>query len=185
MTEAFRGGVAVTGLTPGETTLNITTGNGVAKQVPVQVRENLLKDWPTATFTTASDNTGILPSYTITGNVMTITGKTGAADQRVITRVNLPAGFGSKVTVGLDYTGPELTADSTLTPNLMTVISVGDHYKPVATLPLPEKVTPGHYRLDATLLAGATQAELRIGVFTTTPFTVTRLAVMKTSEYVE
>ncbi|NEG55479.1 hypothetical protein [Bifidobacterium platyrrhinorum] len=177
--------MAVTGLVPGETSLKLTADNGVAKSVPVIVRENLLKDWPTATFTAASDSTGILPSYTIAGNVMTITGKTGAADQRVTARVNLPAGFGSKVTVGLDYTGPELTADSTLTPNLMTVISVGDQYKPVATLPLPEKVTPGHYRLDAVLLTGATQVEMRIGVFTTTPFTVTRLAIMKTSEYIE
>ncbi|NEG56119.1 hypothetical protein GFD21_10210 [Bifidobacterium sp. SMA15] len=156
------------------------------KTMPVIVRENLLKDWPNAIFTVNSFDNKTIPSFAITGGTMTLTGAAGVTDQRVATVVTLPAGFGSKVTVGLDYTGPTL-ASMGLADGLLRVIAVGPDglYSPVATLQAPATVTPGHYRLDAVLPDKATQVEMRIGVFTTTPFTVTRLAIMRTSEYIE
>lgn len=47
-TEAFRGGVSVTGLTAGDTSLTIQAGT-VSKTIPVHVLANLIPDFPEGT----------------------------------------------------------------------------------------------------------------------------------------
>lgn len=177
--------MAVSGLTPGETTLTLTAGNGVVKTVPVTVRDNLLKDWQTASFNTVSNDGEKLPSFTIADGSMTLTGVPEATDQRAFVLIDVPDGFDTRLTFGLDYTGPVLANMGLANNLLMAVDTTNDTYAQLDTLPVPDTVTPGHYRLDITLPVTCRKLELRIGVFTTTPFTVTRLALMKTSEYLE
>ncbi len=177
--------MAVSGLTPGETTLTLTAGNGVVKTVPVTVRDNLLKDWQTASFSAASNDREKVPSFTIADGSMTLTGVPGTTDQRVFTLIDSPDGFNTQLTFGLDYTGPELANMGLANNLLMAVDMTNNAYAQLETLPVPDTVTPGHYRLDVTLPVTCRKLELRIGVFTTTPFTVTRLALMKTSEFLE
>lgn len=177
--------MAVSGLTPGKTTLTLTAGNGVKKTVPVTVRNNLLKNWQTASFRAASNDPAKIPSFTIADGSMTLTGVPEATDQRVFTLIDVPDGFDTRLTFGLDYTGPALANMHLVNDLLMAVDMTNDAYAQLETLPAPDTVTPGHYRLDVTLPVTCRKLELRIGVFTTTPFTVTRLALMKTSEYLE
>lgn len=177
--------MAVSGLTPGETTLTLTAGNGVVKTVPVLVRDNLLKNWQTDAFSAASTNLAKIPSFTIADGSMTLTGVPGTTDQRASVLIDVPDGFGRQVTFGLDYTGPELANMSLADGLLRAVDMTNDAYASLSLLPVPDTVTPGHYRLDITLPVTCRKLELRIGVFTTTPFTVTRLALMETSEYLE